>query len=410
MKKVLYVFLIVLLLTASFNFAIGENNGNVTTIIYDNLIHIEVPGKWKQTKDNEWFLNGMGDTSISFVCVNIENNYSSKVMEANRSNGADAIEQLLGESGYEKIDRIDAFYNINIKTYITRTQYETVYAEFAYFWADGKVYLLAYVDKSLDGYLDLKRVIESAEFIGTIKSRQMDVMVDDIRLTLKQGNEDVQEQNVSIEPIEPVEITFRGIEWGSTYNDVISSLSDWGMKFREGKSVKTRRIKSLINNSWSDYHDYQCGFYTYSSYSSEKKQVAGYDIDNVALYFSFVPDENGKLVQSPSNTSFFLGQYKIKPTDVDGVFVDLKNKLSSLYGQPAKETSNGLIIHYNYCYWYGANDTMVVIVSDDNWDCIYINYVWNKGDKLLDEADKILYQAEIDKEKEKFGLDNTDGL
>ncbi len=209
---------------------------------------------------------------------------------------------------------------------------------------------------------------------------------------------------------EVAEIKFRGIDWGVSYYEVMSKLSDWGIKWYTSKATSGRRIKSLINDAWSDYYDYDCAYYTYSSSSSPTKQVAGYDIDNVKLYFAFVPNSSGKLTQSPDDTSFYFAQYKIKPTDVEAVYGDLKVKLSSLYGEPAKEASDGWIIHYNYCYWYGANDTMVVIVTDDNYDCIYINYVWNHGETLMQTAENLLRQAEIDAEREKFGTDNTDGL
>lgn len=183
------------------------------------------------------------------------------------------------------------------------------------------------------------------------------------------------------------EILFRGVSWGSTYNDVISMLlADWGVRFHEGEVIRPRKIRSLIKNNWSDYYDYQCGYYTYLAKGKDVKQVAGYDVDNVKLYFAFIPDDQGEIEQTPSRTSFYLGQYTIEPKDLYAVYEDLKVKLSSLYGQPAKERSDGFIIHYKYCYWYGLNDTMVVVVTDDNWDKIYINYVWNKGDDLLSIA------------------------
>lgn len=199
--------------------------------------------------------------------------------------------------------------------------------------------------------------------------------------------------NVAV-PENAKEILFRGIPWGSTYNETVSALlSDWGVRFREGEIITPRRIRSLINNSWSDYYDNECGCYTYLATGSEIKQVAGYNVENVKLYFAFAPNDQGEIDQLPENTSFFLGQYTIKPKDLYAVYEDLKQKISSLYGKPAKERSDGFIIHYKYCYWYGANDTMVVIVTDDNWDSIYINYVWNHGDDMLSLANMKMFLA-----------------
>ncbi len=208
---------------------------------------------------------------------------------------------------------------------------------------------------------------------------------------------------------EQQEIKFRGVDWGISYSETVDQLTDFGVRWESPETVDGRKIKSLINNKWSDYYDYKSACKV-DAVSTKEKKVAGYDISSVKLYFAYIPNEKGEITHSADDTSFFMAQYKINPTDLDGVYGDLKEKLTSLYGKPAKEDSDGFVIHYNYCYWYGANDTMVVIVTDDNYECIYINYVWNNGEKLMDQANAIQHQAEIDKEKEKFGTDNTDGL
>ena len=73
---------------------------------------------------------------------------------------------------------------------------------------------------------------------------------------------------------------------------------------------------------------------------------------------------------------------------------------------------------YNYTYWYGQNDTMLVLKSvnteNDTTDLyedeIYISYVWLKGDELLLQASDTLKQEAINKEKEIYGNNSTNGL
>ncbi len=61
-------------------------------------------------------------------------------------------------------------------------------------------------------------------------------------------------------------------------------------------------------------------------------------------------------------------------------------------------------------YWYGKNNTGIILTSDDNWGNVDINYVWYEGEELMKKAEELQRQAELDEEASHFGTDNTDGL
>lgn len=115
----------------------------------------------------------------------------------------------------------------------------------------------------------------------------------------------------------------------------------------------------------------------------------------------------------------YAASYEFEPVNTKLMAEDLEGKLSSLYGEPSKTASNtdiwGGVV--NYTYWYGANDTLLVLCVDDKsgstWKSdeeIRIVYAWREGDRLLQEASDCLEREAIASEKSKFGNGNTNGL
>ena len=206
-------------------------------------------------------------------------------------------------------------------------------------------------------------------------------------------------------------ILFRGASWGSNYSDVQIVLPD-GVKMRD---LDIREYWYPMMDMMYDGSGYgnqvkaEIGCYAYARTSSLKGiKVAGYEIEQIYLYFVFVPDETGKLVKDPAHTAFISGQYKIEPKDPDAVFDDLVTKLSSLYGDVDVEESSEGIIDRKMALWKGADGTMVSIFKQDyssGTHEIYIKYGTLDGDRLIDEA----YAAAV-KEENEGAASNTDGL
>lgn len=203
------------------------------------------------------------------------------------------------------------------------------------------------------------------------------------------------------------EIKFREVEWGLPVSDVLQALSSTDIKWKNGSVSTGRKIETQASNKWSDYYKHDCVYYI--GMSSSSLSVAGYDISDATLYFACT-EKDGIITHDPADTSFYMAKYTFKPKDLQAVYDDFIVKLSSVYGEPDQKYTDSLIITYNYTYWYGKNDTMVILTSDSNWETVDISYVWSGGEELMKKADELQRQAELAEEQSNFGTDNTDGL
>lgn len=206
-------------------------------------------------------------------------------------------------------------------------------------------------------------------------------------------------------------ILFRGVEWGSSFEDVVKVLPD-GVKMRDPKINEYWYPMSDMmydESGWGNQLKGELGCYAYARSSSLKGvKVAGYEIDELYLYFIFKQDSSGKLVKDAAHTAFYYGYYKLEPKDPDAVYDDLVNKLSSLYGDVDEEKSSSSIIDDKMALWNGADGTMVSIFRQDyssGSHYIYIKYGFAGGDDLMQEA----YEAVVREETE-GAASNTDGL
>lgn len=204
------------------------------------------------------------------------------------------------------------------------------------------------------------------------------------------------------------EIKFRGVDWGLAAPDVLQTLSSGDIKWKSGSVTTGRKIESQASGEWSNYYGHDCLYYVEMS-SSSSLSVAGYDVSSATLYFACT-EKDGKITHDAADTTFYMAKYRFKPKDLQAVYDDFVVKLSSIYGEPDQKYTDNGIITYQYTYWYGKNNTAVILTSDDNWDNVDINYVWYEGEEVMKKADELQRQAELDEESSHFGTDNTDGL
>ena len=127
----------------------------------------------------------------------------------------------------------------------------------------------------------------------------------------------------------------------------------------------------------------------------------------------FVPVD-GRITHEEAATALYAAEYEIAPADLRSAFEDLLEKLKSKYGEP--DTSKTFEVHKGYpnilYYWYGTNDTMLVLKKSPNpyEDTIHIIYVWKNGDTMLHDADDIVSGQKKEDESNIYGNDNTNGL
>lgn len=216
------------------------------------------------------------------------------------------------------------------------------------------------------------------------------------------------------------EITFRDVPWGSSYTEVNSLLSDLNLWNLVGELYRTYSVDEIILGDYEGL-DFEINDINIIAYASNDEiNVAGYTTDEICLFFSYVPVD-GILTRSEEDSALYGARYRFEPNNLSEMTQDLTEKLSSLYGEPdeIKTDSHWLYnVQYEYIYWYGANDTEVVLKSVDASgdetdlydDEIYISYVWTKGDELLQIASDTLSQNNKDAEAELYGNGSTDGL
>lgn len=213
---------------------------------------------------------------------------------------------------------------------------------------------------------------------------------------------------VFAETEEDAPILFRDIEWGVSLPDALQGMPE-GAKFFDLESDSSYTVAGMMLDEHDQYFDGNVsGYVSARSSSLEGVEIAGYELSGIRLRFALVPDENGMLVEDDSHTKLYYAMYEISPKDVDAAYADLVTKLSSLYGNPASTKDAGYSIEQKYTTWYGADNTMLVLLSEkfsSGSSEIEIRYGTTDGDAWLQEAyDALVKQESIN------AASNVEGL
>ena len=205
------------------------------------------------------------------------------------------------------------------------------------------------------------------------------------------------------------EILFRSVPWGSSVTEAAAQQELINPeKFREweywypAESFMFRESGSTLVNA-------AAGGYV-NIYPRDLK-VAGYDVNSMQIYFTYVPDAEGNLVRDTDHTAMIYAYYQLDVKDPVAAFEDLSGKLSGLYGDV---TSTDHYDGYGYIVsdqllWKGQNGTMVSLVLEDYPESkltnLYIKYGTADADQQLLDAFKA-----VQKEEGQNAEGNTDGL
>lgn len=250
---------------------------------------------------------------------------------------------------------------------------------------------------------------------STIQSTQKEVAVSEKKDELQKTETATETET----PISDKEILFMDIPWGTSFTDVDKShgeLDLWGIT---GEGYMTYSVDEIILG------DYQGIEFEYDDINiignafNGETEVAGYTTSEVSLYFAYnIVD--GKLNKIEEESSLYGARYVFLTENLQETSNDLKQKITSIYGEPQKETTDTDIYdnQYTYTYWYGQNSTVLVMKTQNSEndttdlyeDEITLAYAWLKGDELLQSASDYLKEEAIEKEQENYGNENTDGL
>ena len=207
-------------------------------------------------------------------------------------------------------------------------------------------------------------------------------------------------------------ILFRGVEWGASCAAFENGVFPDGLQFYNAKLLDSwHSVANMLYDGADIRYKGEFGFYYRPLPSSIKKlglKVAGYPVDDLYLYFTFLPGDDGILVKDTIHSSFIYVYYKIEPNDPEGTYSDLLNKLTALYGDVDYSTAKSPYISYTYNLWNGADGTMVCLEKEDypsGSHYIYIKYSFAGADDII----KTAYDAFVFEETRNAASD-TSGL
>lgn len=125
-------------------------------------------------------------------------------------------------------------------------------------------------------------------------------------------------------------ITFMNFNYGDTFGNIRSSERIYTIGFKT-EMLSPRNLAEAFWRvaEWSQVSDTQpvCFDAMLSGH-----EVAGYRC-NPLLFFVY-PVENGRSVINEAEATFYAGEYEFQDGDAKAIFDDLKQKLTSLYGEP----------------------------------------------------------------------------
>ena len=179
------------------------------------------------------------------------------------------------------------------------------------------------------------------------------------------------------------------------------------------------------------FEESQSASYYYAQFDSAA-EVAGHELDQIALYFAYNIADDKTIDRNPDNGKFYAGVYTFCPEDVDGMYNDLLNKLRSVYGDDCGLGSDSVYKRFtdkvtiwssnpskrNCTLWdSSANDMWLILKSVDfekdgsfDTDCVQIMYIWKGADQYIAQLKEIMKNERKTAEAALYGNNDTSGL
>ena len=232
-------------------------------------------------------------------------------------------------------------------------------------------------------------------------------------------------------------IMFRGIPWGSTADFTCDELNKGGLSLflttpEDYASIATYRVRNMVSAPMYGNASSEQGLTAFALDYPMDLKVAGYNPTSVFVWFVYKPLE-GELVYDIKQTAFYAGMYTFAPENIEGMYSDLKEKLSSVYGECSDEGGQEKIedifgektISWSFI---DAEQKVAVWKTEDSYlflisnkmtedadptlysDSIAVVYAAKESDIWIDEALAAQKRTNERLEKEKYGDGNTDGL
>lgn len=196
------------------------------------------------------------------------------------------------------------------------------------------------------------------------------------------------------------EINFSGFKWYTDYETTLATATSKGItniygwsrdNFDAGKLL-TPHWSTLMNSlNWAANSEEDCGGYLF--YTSDLPKVAGYNVDELKLYFMWNP-EVGPVsnYKADGAVQFYMARYEFDVKDKDACYADLTKKLKSIYGNNPYRGSYSLFSDPYLC-WVNNEHAMVGLCCP-NYGNITLVYCAPGSEDLLVKVEKLVIQKE----------------
>ncbi len=211
-------------------------------------------------------------------------------------------------------------------------------------------------------------------------------------------------------------ISFRGFDWYSPSSSIKADLEAIGIEdnvtFIGAKTIERHAGSSL----WTENHSgasslsdsgYETG-YTINSGMT----VAGTTPSRTYMYYMYPISEAGEVIASNDDAEFYLGIYEYSQSDyqeLDALFEDFTNKLTSLYGECYKYVGDDVDYYRNEWIDSKGNTVKMLLFPSSS---LRIAYEAGDATERLDQLKATIDEkTRLDQaEARKGNEDNTDGL
>ena len=196
------------------------------------------------------------------------------------------------------------------------------------------------------------------------------------------------------------EINFAGFEWYSDYKTTLSAATSRGItnrfewsrdNFESGKLL-TPHWNTLMNSlNWAANSEADCGGYLF--FSTDLPKVAGYNVDELKLYFMWNPDVGPVANYKAENAvQFYMARYEFDPKNKEACFKDLTEKLKKLYGDKPYLGKYSLFSDPYYC-WVN-NDRALIGLCCPNYGNITLVYCAPRSEEKLVQVERLVVEKE----------------
>ena len=209
-------------------------------------------------------------------------------------------------------------------------------------------------------------------------------------------------------------IMFRNIPWYSSKSEAEKILAE------EGASIGTDSFKNhirrmggidFINTMAGD--DYIEGGGIVGNY--EGITVAGYDPSEIGACYIYTLNDDGTINKNDNDAEFYFGWYAFDSRDyVDGagVYDDLHQKLTSLYGEGIEDTESD---YFNTITWYDSENNQIRLLlggKQADYKYVTLGYMAAGADERLDKMQNALdaEAAANEAAERESNRDNVSGL